>query len=221
LGEQLSLTLTAPYTGPFNVPILFNKEFYQPISGGTSSVANYGVFLTNQNDTSATEPAGSQIVIKPAFFGTITGFSGGTGNIIVEGLNFHKTVNGVIMSPAVPSSITSGTFVTINGNSGWKISGFANGRTHANFDIHYPQGSPEPSFSAGDAVFNNSNTSPNVIVGTTNAVFTVPAIGSTVTVQISSPYTGASGQTVFIGNFRYSIAPAAIIAQPPKTTGII
>ena len=46
IGETVLVTLTAPYTGPFNVPVQFNGAFYQTIANA-GTTPTYDVTLTN------------------------------------------------------------------------------------------------------------------------------------------------------------------------------
>lgn len=60
IGDQVEVTLTAPYTGEFNIPVLFNGFYYETKST-TSSQNFYEALLTNINDASATLAVGTPI----------------------------------------------------------------------------------------------------------------------------------------------------------------
>lgn len=215
IGDTLVLTLSAPYTGPFNVPVLFNKEFYQPIvnPGGTPT---YNAILTNLTATpGGNVPIGSQLVIKPSVLAnvmadvTVTwgtpltvpvsstfGFSVGL-HVSVTHLGVSNSC-GVAVETFIVNSINpllNTVTVSAVGNSGCPH-GVG---TQTIYKLNLFDGSPDQFSITGSSA-------PNTIVGTTTAVFVVPAIGATVPVVLDSPYTGPNGQTVWIGNDQYSIS---------------
>ncbi len=77
-------------------------------------------------------------------------------------------------------------------------------------------GNPSTTIPVGSVVQLSPSGGPNVIVGTTTASFTVPAVGATVTAVLNMPYAGASGQVVWIGSDQYTIASAG--SSAPSTT---
>ena len=59
----VSVTLDAPYTGQFNIPVIFNGEFYQPVESATG----YNILLKNVSATPGTQIlSGSEIVVQPS-----------------------------------------------------------------------------------------------------------------------------------------------------------
>ena len=63
IGSTVTLTLAAAYTGPYNVPVILNKAFYQPV---TSSVG-YPAILKNINNVPGTlaKATNNQFIVQP------------------------------------------------------------------------------------------------------------------------------------------------------------
>lgn len=67
IGDIVTLTLVAPYTGPFNIPVQFNNAFYEAKSVASTG---YPAILTNNGETPGTiVPAGTPIYSIPGLLG--------------------------------------------------------------------------------------------------------------------------------------------------------
>lgn len=216
IGEVIRLTMTADWEhpagtpGPFNVPVIYNGEFYQPIENNTLV---YDVVLTPLYATVGENiVAGSNIQIIPSRIGVIA-----TNGIINNGLPVPYPNLGLPLQ--FPSSITnfigkqfvitgrSETFTayTDNGLGG----GYYNMMAYVGFDVSLLG----QIIAAGSIATQVAPTDPNVVVGTTTADFVNPALGAEVVVTLTAPYSGPDGQVVWIGDRQYTIrkpdAPAA------------
>jgi len=216
IGEIITVELTAPYTGPFNVPVLFNGEFYQPIEGGGGGGgASYTAILTNLTDVpGATIPSGSSIVVKTnslaVVLSDVTVVWGNSITVPVSttfgisvGMTIVVTHLGVITSCGTSPEAFTVTAVNTATNeitiSTVGSSGCPRGiGTQTIYAIGPFTGQPTIISRAGVAP-------PDVVVAVTSLDFTAPAVGANVTATITQPYTGAAGQTVWIGSKQYSI----------------
>lgn len=219
IGEIITVELTAPYTGPFNVPVLFNNEFYQPISSPSTS---YQVILTNQTAVNGSVvPQGSQIVVRSGIIGNVVVGGSMPANyptIIklssVAGLSRGMTV--MITAGAATTTVNPVTSFAIN-----SIHPVGYGDGYIALDPILPPGQP-PGAASRLAYFGTitiatttpsgavaqlyiSSTSPDVIIGNTTLLFSNPEIGSDVTVSIDAQYSGPDGQSVWIGSSQYLI----------------
>jgi hypothetical protein len=245
IGAQVQLTLATAYTGPFNVPILLNGEFYQAIDTNPApptpgAPTTYQAILTNINDTpGATVPTNTDIIIQNGGSGTLgAGVSylsvpigqpiAGTRTISISvtpssfaGLKVGDQIMGVVtVSPQNIGSAYGGKIVSTPTISAINL---AVNTITLSFDVTYfavawDQYNPytiQCSIAAG-TVFQTSNYSITPI-GTTVGSFVVPAAGSPVTIGINQPYTGANGQQVVLAGKLYSISkvPAVIPGVPP------
>jgi hypothetical protein len=226
IGGDVTLTLEEPYTGPYNIPVIIDGEFYQPVQ----SASGYPVILTNLTAmVGETIPSGSQLVIQPNVIASVTDFIGafapGVGKLITY------------VSISNPNPPVDGPPARISVNvSGATLQPYSNGA---------PYGSPIPvaqpmtlertsdplyfvlriTYSAYGyliipvgALITNSNTSPSVPIGTTKIDFIVPAVNQQVNVVLNAPFTGSNGQVVYIGTEAFSIANPA---TPPAGTSLI
>ena len=75
IGDTVTLTLTAPYTGAYNKTVLFNGEYYETTQFAPS-VATYKIKLTNLfASKGGTVPAGTNLMIMPSLTGKVTSTS--------------------------------------------------------------------------------------------------------------------------------------------------
>lgn len=219
IGEILTINLTANYTGPYNILVIFDGAFYRissSVSGGYTAV------LTNLNDTpAAVVPSGTQILIQPNRIGTII-FAGAI--TLVGGQ--HLTDIGMDVGS---NFVSVGDVVTIRGLN-WTVthiytSPYA-GATVILPTQQYVQLSqpfmvlnPANSPTIGDIVEFASNHGPTILVGTTTANYNVPAVGADVTVSLDGLYSGPAGQGVWVLDKQYTIAPST--AAPASTVYLV
>lgn len=236
IGDTVDITLTAPYAGPFNVPIILNGAFYQPISFKASGTP-FNAILTNLSGTAGTVipnlvPGSQQFIYSvPSAAGVISVESSfREDNVTIPPGQLVETFT--LYSPFL-GAIGSQISITGQGN-------FANGNTHV-WIVNSVSGNQitctnKSSFGVVGFTYNpgviahngydykvgtivnfNGNNSPNVVVGSVALDFTVPALGSTVPIVTFSAYTGPANAVVFIAGIEFSIIytspapPGAII----------
>lgn len=202
IGGVVELTLTTPYTGPYNVPVLFNGEFYQTVE---SSSGGYDVILTNVSDTpGASIAANSPVQILPAAVGYSNGSVSFFGTTDPSPTGYKWACN---IDASVGAGLSIGDLLLIGGYTCEIGYIFVVGSI---MQLNGPVNSPTPpsSFSlpAGTLIQRSGVTDPNVTIGNTLAIFTVPAVGATVIVGLTAPFTGADGTVVWIGTEQYTIA---------------
>lgn len=225
IGSIETVTLDAAYTGPFNVPVIFNKEFYQPIQ----NINGYKVVLTNLTAAPGEViPTGSSVVVNPAFLAYVTtAFTPnphlGT-NVInspINGLQVSNNTTGYPPPSSVPdnNSPSQIKISTVSFNDRGSVSVLTNpalnytGSTAPNFinAQYFGLVTGIASVPALALVSRSFGYGPIFPIGNTNSAFTVPPVGGQITVLLDQPYTGSGGQVVFIGTEAFGIS------NPPNT----
>lgn len=209
IGEVITVTLTAPYTGPFNVPVVFNGALYQPVQNASGG---YSVILTNLTDTPGnTIPSGSAIVVNPNQIGTTTS---ATCSFMAATMPVNlSSVAGVLVGDVITLPVTIAGIGPANQNfSVTAINTATKTLTISTGGFHFQN----VCYAIGAMVSFAVNRGPSVVIGNTTGNFVVPAVDSTVTAVIDQAYTGADGQSVWIGTKQYSIANPP--AGPPSAT---
>lgn len=167
IGEVIQVTLTAPYDGPYDVPVFFNGELYQPVA---SASGGYGVLLTNVTaPVGHTIPEGSEVRIDPTIFGYNVGDSSwnpapapGSGSITLD--------NAVAGDISVLQQISFlGYTATINNKQ------VGTDYTVFTFGAISPPRTTALSIPGGTAITNPSSSGPIVSLGNTLADVVVPA----------------------------------------------
>lgn len=223
VNSNVTLTLSANYEGPLNAVVnIGNFGSYIVVAVGTppSGSAGYDATLRNGNDTAGNTIAVGTPVIQP-----------GVTNIVGTTAAAFNVPNG---------STDNGTVVvqfTASLSSTYSVPGLAQQftmagrryRTTATVDIALHKyrllcldlntsGSTVTVPSGTTAFDPNITPAPDVIIGTVSAVFVVPAIGSNVTVQLSTLWTGSAGGTaVKINSKNYTIFPVTQAVIPSTT----
>jgi len=223
IGSVETVTLVAPYTGPYNVPVIFNGEFYQPIQ----NPAGYQVILTNLNDTPGNTVAqGSAVVIESKTVAVTTeGFSGSlsaTSVFKVTSVAGLQSGTNEFFPPYAPDNGITGVFISglkVNGNDESGIQWLINRGITQNpptFSIQFSNsGGQTVSWQAG-AIISVPSTNPNVIVGLTAASFVVPALNGSVSINLDRLYTGSDNQIVSINGAQYLLSAVSHPGDPFK-----
>ena len=242
IGDTVDLTLTAPYAGPFNVPIILNGSFYQVVSFKTLGT-NFNAVLTNLSGTpgntipwqlpvphSPNTSATQYVLAIPSQAGIIAVSSTFEQDNIVqppgtltETFTLFSPYLGAIgsqISITGQGSFSNGSTTTwrvtaINGNTitCTNVNSFGNQGFTYNPGVFTHNGYL---YGVGTKVSFNGNNSPSVKVATMGADFVIPAIGSTVQVTTISNYTGPDNQIVYIAGIEF-----AITAQAPAPPGAV
>ena len=202
-NQTVNVTLTAPYSGPINIPVTIQGARYNIVPNPAVTNAK----LTKLYDPNVTVPTDSQVIVIPSQVAVLLNNLSGLTSTTLVPVSFPSSGSG--NTPFDPSSGT----VTI-GTDSFNVNAVVNALT---WELSLTPVIP-PSFphAAGDLVTTFS-TKLNVVVGQTIAPFTVPAaVGGSVNVQLDAPYTG-SPQVVWIGVGEYLIEalppalPSAVI----------
>lgn len=218
IGETVQLTLNDPYEGPFNVPVLFNGEYYLVVSS-TGPTPAYSVRLTAiAAVVGATVPSGSTVEIRP------------------DRVSYNSAVgtvqNGVVpgkvstsLSFAAPHNLALTDTVVMVRNFGafpapltetWTVESIIS-PTQALLATP-----PKPFPYAGllgtipIQIVKKNTTDPTVAIGNTTVSFPNPPDNGTVDITLDTPYTGAAGQVVWIADDQYTIE--SLGGGSPSTT---
>lgn len=220
VGQTVVVTVSTPYMGPLNVPVLFNGEHYQVVSAVTTTVpptpggAVYQAILTNLDAAEATLiEVGSLISVETGKAAKLAlesvirnGIGGSTG--FGTDFRFHIETN---LAPGDHVTVAGRTEDWVVSTNFGKLGAYYVVRANIPFNLDSFGTIP-----AGTLVQRNPAPSPTVTVATTlfPAVI-IPPRGSSVTVNIDAPYTGADNQVVWIGNNQFSIVAVPPPPQPP------
>jgi hypothetical protein len=214
IGGSLTATVS-PYSGPFNITVLFNGEFYQIYAAPSGT----NIQLTNINATSAVVvPSGSQILVNPNFIGITTGIANSTyvshgGGSVCPGHKWIEWKVTFLLTMQSVGTVAVGDSVTVTTNLGL-ITCAVSAVTPTTIQIdHYvtiysscsstPGPPPAESVADSELVQFAAPHGPSVVVGTTNANFTNPGLGAIVAASMDVPYTGPANQLVTIGSSQY------------------
>jgi hypothetical protein len=227
IGAIETVTLSQAYTGPYNVPVIFNGEFYQPIQ----NAGGYQVILTNITaPAGSTIPAGNNVVVVSGAVGITTKAASGIANkpdIYVNDTSvFHNGqsplyASGLVLN-APPNPGTGFPGYTnydgsklplecgpIDSGAGFiQLVIFGNSANVNNITFTLPAGS----------ILSNTLNGTSFIVGATAADFVVPGAGGSITINLTQPFTGTSGTLVRINGTWFSIQP---VAPPPSGTTLM
>ena len=242
IGDTVTLTLTAPYTGAYNKTVLFNGEYYETTQFAPS-VATYKIKLTNLfASKGGTVPAGTNLMIMPSLTGKVTSTSA-----------VSYTVTGSVTDPR--SGATSGNityYATIGielgsntvyaeqkltlGSDIWTVTGTPTqtSATQVSVLLRKHGGTtaaptPDPQTpSVGQIVTYSGSTAANVVVAVTETDFISPStddqsssVPGIVTVDVDRAVSLTAGQTVWIGNNEYAIAGSSPTTPSPTYSLIL
>jgi hypothetical protein len=215
VNSNVTLTLAANYEGPLNAIVnIGNFGNYLVVAVGTPppSGVGYAAFLSNVNATpGATVSVGTPVII-PAVSNIITTTNG----------SFTVPTNStseITIAFTNASTIDIGETVTIASRNYLitnTVGAFPNSRRVKCQD---PNTSGTPiSVPTGTTVYNpNITPSPDVTVGTVAVAFTVPAVSSPVTAQLSTLWTGPVATIVTVNGKTYQLSPAPQDSTPSTT----
>lgn len=218
IGSTMTWTLSAAYSGPFNVPVLFNGAFYQPITNASPTPVYNAVLENVFAPVGSTVAAGQPILVVPGNIGYLV--TNNTSTIAAPWNNFTATMSdtsGLNVNDVVTIVINGPIFL---GPFNWKVTSVNHATNVVSLIVvgGFSFGSsPGNVFIQDGTIVTRTTALPNVIVGNVQSAFVNPAFGGSVTVQISAPYTGIPGQIVWIGTSQYKISPAA----PPAPSSTI
>lgn len=201
IGDPVVVPLLANWPGPYNVPVLYNNAFYQPIENPLGYIAE----LTSLYSVVGPINVGDQILISPVVAGVVA--------------NAIPLTTGAAFSPFV-INLTS-PFLGVVGSlllifdKIWRVTTFSG----SSVTVAPNQAGTFPaSLASGAKILFAASSAPNVIAGIVAVADTVPSIGNTVQLTLESAYTGALNQIVYIGVNQFTIQ--AIVIPPPGTPSV-
>lgn len=207
IGDFVTLTLVNPWPtpsdwpGPYDVPVLFNGEYYQPIK----NTLGYIVSLTSLYSVAGPISDGDQILIRPSVAGVVA-------NTIP--LTTGASFSAFVINLTSPFLGVVGSLLLIFGKV-WRVTTFSG----SSITVSPNQTGTFPaSLPSGTQILFASSSAPNVIAGTVAVDDTVPSIGNSVQLTLDSAYTGAFGQIVYIGVNQFTIQ--AVPPVPPGTSTV-
>jgi len=204
-GQQATLTLTAPYTGPYNVPVLIDGEYYQPIE----NAAGYLVNAESLYDVAgAPIPIGAEVTAIPSIAGVVAVGISPAGTFNAETSSSFSSQGLTLTSPflgAVNSQII--LFGKI-----WRVATILPGNQIVAVALQSGTYSAIP---AGSRIQYASSSAPNVVFGTESVGTVAPPIGGTVQLTLSNVFTGTPGQIAYIG----AVGQYKLTAVPPAPGG--
>lgn len=203
IGNTISVTLTSVYTGPVNVPVIFNKEYYQ--MNGSQNPQSTNIILTRITKTDGANPTvatGANVIALPNLAGitavAATAYFGKNGvqRYFIDGLTFVNKLT--LFSQTFGYNLPPFTQVRLENK---QTSPSGDSYTAEVYEM--PYGSPV-NVPAGTALTLISN-SPSYILGTISNNFVAPNVGSSIAAKMSVPFIGTDGAFVQIGNDYYTI----------------
>lgn len=202
--------LTAPYTGPFDVPVLAIRPTGD---AATYIIKRNGVSVANATlktvlDVSGAQASGQQVLAIPARVGSIPTTEMNVETPPCNVLNgfYRKQLD--IASPVdipVPNTLQFEDVLSFRAATQTVISEFVR-RVKSAVGDGCPFQSPYyfSNLIAGSPVtYNNPN--PNTVIGTLQSGFVPPAQGASVNVILDTAYTGPEGAVVWVGDGQYQI----------------
>lgn len=219
IGGSVTLTLSLPYTGTFDVPVIFNGAFYQVVGSLTGNV-----ILTNVTGIPAVvEPIGTDVIVNPNLVGYTTAVAvpisvthTGTSCVIPIYCNSSWDVRFDVSLTSL-GSLAIGSTVLVQTSMGPRVGVIDNitgllVRLRIGFlASQSPCASCAPVPLGAVTIPNNSLVQfstpmgPNVILGQLTAAYTNPAVGGALAASMSVPYSGPANQLVTIGAGTYVI----------------
>jgi hypothetical protein len=208
IGQDVTVTLTLPYTGPYNVPVILNGEYYQP-----SSATGYEVQLTSLfSNPGEVISVNDQINIIPSIAGVVANpltFTAGTP------FDYNTlSLNITLTAPYTGAINTLLQFdygkVILFGKVWFVVA--ASGNT-----ITVTAGQPgtlPATLASGTVIQYSASSAPNVLVAFVGAASVAPGIFGTVQLQVGQDFTGTPGQIVYLGTGQYTI-----VSVPPTSAG--
>jgi hypothetical protein len=213
IGDFVTLTLADNWTdpsdwpAPYDVPVLFNNEYYQPIKNTLGYIAQ----LTSLYSVVGPIKVGDQILIRPSVAAVVklTNTYSAYYNTVVDQIVY-------IITTALCTGII-GDLVLINSKV-WRIVGILSNYIQV---VAVKPNSFPLSVVTGDQILYAASSAPNVIAGVVAVDDTIPSIGTTAQLTLESAYTGDSGQIVYIGVNQFKIQAVPSVTPGTNTVSLI
>lgn len=209
LGSLVTVTLGSAYTGPFNMPIYIDGQLYQAVENANAS---YNVTLRNLTATPGSIiSVGDEVTVEPSKLGyttTANSFSVLSGSFPPGSVFTNFDISYPYTGPLLINIPLDGIMWRVQStlNNGLRLRVF-------NLSTISPPGFNVP---AHTLVQQSGSTAPNVPVGDVVTGFVAPAIGGTVTAELTQAYSGVDGAAVWINGEQWTIT--AIPTAPAGAT---
>lgn len=202
VGSTALLTLTGAYTGPYNVPVIIDSEYYQPIENSAGYLVNAEALF----DVPGTPiPIGTAVTAKPVIGGVLSVGIAPVGT-------FFNNISTQVLTLTAPYSGAFLSYVELFGKT-WQVIDI----TGNNISVIAKAQGTYSTLPAGTQISILGSTAPNLVYGTETIGTVAPAIGGTIQLTLNSAYTGADGQIVYIGTYgQYKLT--AVPPVPGSTT---
>jgi len=212
IGDTVIVPLVANWPDVYNVPVLYQGEYYQPIAnaGGyivqlTSLYSNPGEAI-NVNDQVNIIPSIAGVVANPLTFTAGTPFDYNTLSLnITLTAPYTGAINTLLQ-------YTFGT-VILFGKVWFVVAASGNTITVTAAE----PGTLPATLASGTFIQFSASSAPNVLVGFNTIADVAPGIFGSVQLTISQAFTGTPGQIVYIGTGQYTIIN---VAAAPGTTSV-
>lgn len=206
IGSNVTVSLTSPYTGPYDSNVLLHGAYYQPVQ----SLTGYNVDMENLTDVPGNPiNVGDPVVIRGDVFGVQAV------DIPVASGTYAPNGIAIVLTLTQPFALTVFNGAYLFGKTWGPVPGSITGNqvTIENIEsVYIPPGS---GVSFGQVILRTNSITANVIIGNVAVANVAPAAGATTTVELNSLYTGLPDQSVFIGDRQYLATPS-----PPPTPGL-
>lgn len=223
IGGTVELLLATPYIGQYNVPVILNGEYYQPVQFPSGL---YPALLTNISDTPGnTIEIDTNVSVIPSNYGIILSASiVYTGSLTAQERMIMSVPPSSGPLPVNPTPNYHGQPFMLWQEPGGASVTFPIGNADATvpFDGNlttdtYSFGPGNPNLApmlpaVGTILLYSSyyNNGPTVNVGLVKQAFTIPAQGDSILVFLDSNYTGTPNQVVWINGQQYLVSPAPV-----------
>lgn len=210
IGDFVTLTLDRPWPGPFNVPVLFNGEYYQPIENTAGYIVSLTSLFSNAVEAINVNDA---IIIRPGIAGVVANplvLSGAsyTANSITLAITLTSNYTGGV-NPSTTTTVFHATIILFG--KIWRVIQAIG----PNIQVTPKESGVLPaSLASGTQLSFAASSDPNVTAGVVAVADTAPGIGGTVQLTLNAAYTGPPNQIVYLGTGQYTI-----LAQPANPSG--
>ena len=209
IGQSTEATLALAYTGPFNVPVLFNGEYYQTLEGSTpSATPGFNVTLKNLVSSATTLADLTPVMTSSTLLAWATGAAGT--QYYLNGTTFNATtfrgvvpvtsVSGIVLQQLIKISgceyINTGGITVTNTTFNGKIIAIDPVLLQVTIQIDTVSvGNFAPNAIiafAGSVISRKTASGVNTELGKLLGAVMVPATGSTVTATLSALFSGTN-----------------------------
>lgn len=195
----------------------------------SSTTLSFGLTVVNLSDSSAASyPSGTNLTTDPSLVSISTSLLSIPPVLVNSNTQIQYTGNLQLEASyvggagLVGSQVYIGTDGGVSGQIKWNViaSGTSGGFPYITIQYTAPTGvsGGTITFASGQPVFHTVNPAPPQVIAVSSAAFGAPAIGSSVTIALTSAYAGSIGDNLSIGNGLYQVTA---IPNPTNTTNTV